>query len=731
MSFSVFRDIVEDTGEQRRDFFKLLFGKAEGYVCVAYLGRDDKKMHHRFFKWPGELEQMLENIEANVQHLVHAYFGVSIYKTPDNRTKNNIKECTNIWADLDTADPRSLLVRPSILIQSSPGKYQALWLLQEPIDRYEAEEIARKISYAHADDGADKCWDASHVLRIPYTPNLKYGDLQNAPIVGILHAERYIYRPKDFNVYPTPKALRQIEETDLENRVPSESNLAEIEFKYTFSEEIRRLIYTEPDSDWSSAVWNLIRSMDEIHVDPEEMFVVVKQAACNKYRRDGRSENEIWRDIDKATIKKIEVMRLAPTASATVPKLMTSAETTLVLSRETFVERYIKWASNVTDAAVQYHQSGAFIILSSLLAGNIKLPTSFGRIIPNLWFMLLGNTTLTRKTTAMNMAMSLLYDVDERALLATDGSMEGILVGMRDRPKQPSIFLRDEFSGLLEVIAHKDYMAGFAEQLTKLYDGEPLRRLLRKETIDIKDPIFIMYVGGIKDKTQMLLTEELVMGGFMPRFVLITAEPDMDRIRPIGPPVETDREHREFIKNELFDLFSHYVSEVNVVNNGQNIGRIRNEFTAVLTPEAWKRYNDYEFLLTRTALDAGLAHLTPVYDRLAKSTLKAAILIAASTQREQRVVVTLQDLLHAIYYAQGWREYASEIVNGVGKTYDERIMDRLYRAISASTTPVPRGELMRIYQLDYKRADLLFRTMEQRGIIMMVNENGIKGYRVP
>lgn len=730
MSFSVFRDYVGATGTPRRDFFKLVFGQASGQVCVSYLTHGDRTMHKVWFEWPTKLEEMLKNIEAHCQQLVHAYFCPSLYDKPGKKNKENIRICTNVWADLDTCDPQLLLIRPSILVQTSPQRFQALWLLEDPVEPHVAEEISRRIAYYHADQGADKSgWDLSQLLRIPYTPNYKYGELSEAPLVTIIHAERSLFRPSDFDVYPTVRGIEFTKQSEPPQDTDESAQSIITRHLPMLGMDFERLFYETPQRDWSGALWNLIRICAESGLRPEETFIVTEAAACNKYRRDGRPETDLWHDVQKAYVKNIEHTKLIPTATSTIPELLSKEEELIVQDRETFIERYIKWASGLTDASVQYHQSGAFVILSALLAGNIKLPTSATTMIPNLWFMILGNTTITRKTTAMNLAMRLLYDVDDRALLATDGSIEGILVGMRDRPKQPSIFLRDEFTGLLEAIAHKDYMAGFAEQLTKLYDGEPLRRLLRKEVIDIKDPIFIMYVGGIKAKTQMMITEELVMGGFLPRFVIVTAEPDLTKVRPLGPPLPQDIEARELIKNELIDMHNHYVQETTVTSNGIAIGKTVKDFKAKLTPEAWQRYNQYEMLMTKTALDAGLDYLTPVYDRLAKSTLKAAVLIAASTQRSEQVVVELPDLLHAIYYARQWRAYASEIVNGIGKTYDERLMDKIYLSIRASSIGAARDEIMNLFMLDSKRADLIFKTMEQRKLIKLVDINGEKRYQ--
>ena len=44
------------------------------------------------------------------------------------------------------------------------------------------------------------------------------------------------------------------------------------------------------------------------------------------------------------------------------------------------------------------------MILSCLLAGATRIESSIGNIATNLWMMVLGETTITRKSTAMKMA---------------------------------------------------------------------------------------------------------------------------------------------------------------------------------------------------------------------------------------------------------------------------------------------------------------------------------------
>lgn len=736
MSTGAFREIIEGTEEQRRTFFKLIFGpEATGYACIAFLEHTTRKMQQLWFEYPAQLEDMLVSISEHSKRLAHFYFSTALYEAHEGkntREKQHATTSTIIHCDLDTCDPRLLLVEPSILVQSSPGRFQAFWILEHPVHPAEAEDVNRRIAYYHKDQGADMCHDAGHLMRIPYTPNYKHGDINTAPIVAVLHAKPGRFRISDFSCYPNVVALKFLDNPGEMPDLPSEDgNEVIARYRAVLPTIFYPLYDREPEQkSWSEPLWHMMSLCMEAGLRREETFIVARDAKCNKYARDGRPETELWQDVQRLYVKQIEKLQLAPTTNAEIPELLTDAEARRVQARPSFIERYMEWAGKKTDAPRQYHQAGAFIILSALMSGSIHLPTSHSRIYPNMWFMILAGTTVTRKSTAMRIAFELLREIDSEAEMATDGSPEGILVGLRDRPGQSSIFHKDEFTGLLDAIAHKEYMAGFGEQLTKLYDGDDIKRLLRKEVIHVKDPRFIIFAGGIKEKTQMLLTEEHVMSGFIPRFVFITAEGDPANIRPTGPPVPMqDLDERELLVNELVEMHAHYTAPTPVMQGGKMVGTLPTQFAATMTKQAWERYNVFEEQMRQTAFSMGRAHLIPVHERLSTSVLKAAMLLAAARKREDGLVIEEIDILHAIYYGQRWREYASEIVNGIGKTFDERLIDQIMTYVRKNDSGASRAELMTLFSLDFKRADLIFGTMIQRNMVYALDIGGQKRYR--
>lgn len=694
-------------------FFKIAFTREPGYVCIATIAPDMEGVPtERFFLWPEKLPEMLQYI-AEVGSSANVYFCPQLLDYPKRR-KVAVRYCTNVWADLDSCAPDKLLVRPTILIESSPNRYQALWSLAEPVPPADGEALSRRVAYAHAHQGADRSgWDLGQLIRVPGSFNHKY----SPPVeVNILDVTRSRFRSTDFIEYPevhntelltlplpTPEVLPTLDPLELMQK-----------YRRALNPQSFILFDQEPHGSWSEVLWKLMLLLFEAGMEREEVFYVTLSAKCNKYERDKKPPEFLWRDVCRAYLRHEENVNVIVTQSEQ-PDLLSSEEIAWAKSQETFVERYTKWASGLGDAATQYHPAGAFIILSSLLGGRVRLPTSFGVVGLNLWFMILADTTLTRKSTAMDLAIDLLALVDEDAILATDGSIEGLMTGLQHRSGRPSVFLRDEFSGLIEAMTKKDYMAGMMETLTKLYDGKMQKRLLKKEAVTITKPVLIIFAGGIKAKVQQLLSLEEISSGFIPRFLFVTAESSTARMQPMGPPTVRDYSGRDSLVEEMQELYSHYVQAAGVQNRGTFQVPTFREWDAELTPAAWARYNKFEQDMMQAGMDSGRPELmTPMYDRMSKSTLKAAVLLSASRQREETVVVEESDIVLAIWYCRDWRNYGNDVVNGVGKNAAERSLERTLHAITRNPG-ITRGKLMQTYHLTAREADAIFTTLEQRG----------------
>lgn len=1045
-----------------KSFFKLLFGKTQGWLCIAYINPTSRSFKEKFFQYPAELTVIADDIIKNSDDK-NIYFCPQLFKsgTAGSRRKDNVSVVTCAWSDLDKCHPENLLVAPSISFESSPNRYQAFWLLDE-VEPAVAEDLSRRIAYAHKKHGADLSgWDLTQLLRVPHTKNMKYKD---APEVKILTISDVEYGLEDFAEYPEVHSFSKEEVGD----VPDVSNIDVDDLLEAHAISLNPMVHTYyntvPDpGKWSHALYSLEMFLFEGGFSKEQVYAVCKKAACNKFERDKRPDSHLWRDVVSAYNHHVDNKETNVEEPEKLLTLLTEAERARVKELpDGFVERYIKWASDLSDAAKQYHQAGAFTILSALLCGHVILPTSYGSIIPNLWFMILGDTcqpldakvltptgwttmgelsagdkvigrngktitvtatkaihtdqvyrvmlkdgswteatadhlwsakidgyertittaqlayhasrtvnvgipivenpvefpernlsvdpyilgvwiaegsvdskeyyacfssgeqelvdevqkvlpdtlrlvkytnkwtwhiktkagagfsgsaasypnsvrdglskyglltlksdrrlipddykygsinqriavlqglldgdgyiskegyieyvttsrqlandvqeviqslggiasinepnrltitgkqvyrvsftspkgvvpfrlerkasrvkhstkqyrgileivptrttevrcisvdakdqlyvtddyivthnTLTRKSTSMDMAVDLLSEIDPDAVMATDGTLEGLMTILSGRPKKPSVFLRDEFSGLLDSMIRKDYMAGMPEMLTKLYDGKMMKRVLKRESFEVHDPRLIMFTGGIKTKVTQILTMEHVASGFMPRFIFITAESDITRIKPIGPPTDIDMGDRDKLLEELAKIKEHYQGfEPMKIGDQELTLAMPKEHKAVLSKEAWLRYNQLEMKLTQYGMDSEMPDaMTAVGGRLANSILKAAVLMSAARQFNAKttVYVTEDDILRAIKYGEAWRTYADEVISNVGITGDERLIDKIEAFIrQRGTIGVNRSTLLRTFKLTARQGRELLDTMVQRNMI--------------
>src|SRR5262245_18256010 len=293
--------------DARRTFFRLVLGQETGYVCLASLSREKpNKMREEYFHWPDQAEEFLSAVEERIP-------GRDVYFCPQllgarKRAKANVVLCPVIWADLDECDPDLMHVKPSVAVDSSPGRYQAIWVMETPSEPDIAEKLSRRIAYAHAAEGADRSgWDLSQLLRVPMSFNYKYA-APNPATVRTISANRNVYRVEDFDMYPevTGFEYEDIPFPGNENLPQEDADAILLRFKYRINPLAQRLFLEAPDTDgpdgksWSEVLWRLELMLFESSMKREEVFIVARASACNKYARDGKPDEWLWREVCRA-----------------------------------------------------------------------------------------------------------------------------------------------------------------------------------------------------------------------------------------------------------------------------------------------------------------------------------------------------------------------------------------------------------------------------------------------
>ena len=713
--------VTQSKSELRLGFLELLFGTSKGYLCLATTDPRAPKtsFKQRFFDWPRESIKA-ENYILSVEVHHNVYFCVNLLSQME-RKKSNCLPTDVVWADLDKVNPDELTtLPPPIVIQSSPGRWQAFWRLTSKLDPFDAERYSRRIAYEIDADLSG--WDLTQLLRVPLTKNFKYHPPAEIVLERALETraqpelfEKAVEAPPEeapLTKLPTPTEIIKKPE-EIIAFYSSKLDMPKFLALYTYDHD--------EDADWSKLLWTLEIMCFSAGMEAEEVFIIAKSASVNKYERDGRPVEHLWREVIKAG----ETFGNLPPEKELLelPQLVGEPAT------ETFIDKYKDWALEATDATPEFHELSAMILLSSIMSASVRLDTSYGPIAPNLWGMVLGDSTVTRKTTSMKMAIDFLTALEPEMVVATDGSVEGILTAIATRPNKVSLFFRDEISGLFDSINKRDYLSTMPQTFASLYDvPQVFTRILRKETIRIESPAFVFYGGGIRDRVYQHINESWIESGFMPRFLIVSGEFNEEDMRLTGPPTELVTTHRKALTEQLADFYENYAAEVEI-NVGGVPMTMPPRILAELTTDAWTRYQAIEKELTIKGYGSLIRNVAlPTFDRMSKSILKMAVILACARQEpvKNRVTVDEDDVINAAWYGQKWGRHSVELILNAGKAPVEKELDIVYNKI-ANNPGILRSTLMQHLHLTSKSATELLTTLEDRGMIRHQKQG--RGYR--
>lgn len=209
----------------------------------------------------------------------------------------------------------------------------------------------------------------------------------------------------------------------------------------------------------------------------------------------------------------------------------------------TFIQKYLDFASPQTGAPRQYHFYAAYAILSTLIGRRATYHGAGGAKGPNLWMVILGPSSMAYKSTVTNIMAGVLRQFYEpRAkefILPSSGSYESFVEVLSERPQ--GILINDEFVSIIDWI-NKKYNAEMTGLLTKIYDygANTLTRRVgtRKnaQTYTITDPFVNAFYCSTFEWFNQKLDEGLIMGGFIPRHILIHVnEPSKEIPRTPAP----------------------------------------------------------------------------------------------------------------------------------------------------------------------------------------------------
>ena len=213
----------------------------------------------------------------------------------DRRQKAHARPTRLSWCDMDESDPFAYRPDASLIWETSPDRYQGLWLLNGWHSVEEAEGYSRSLADRH---GGDTGWTITKMLRVPGSVNHK--PQYDEPFVRLVHRNwnRIADRP------PLPEIAHAMDAGEFVNPDAHDPQKVFDKYKDKLHAKARTLIrHTRVrEKDRSSCIHLMIACLHEVGASTDEIASIMWNSPYfiekHGYQLD-RLDAEIWRITSK------------------------------------------------------------------------------------------------------------------------------------------------------------------------------------------------------------------------------------------------------------------------------------------------------------------------------------------------------------------------------------------------------------------------------------------------
>jgi hypothetical protein len=276
----------------------------EGYVFLPWIPGTTKNKEERrknyhegpAFEWPADRDKIKRWLEVHATD--DLYFAPCLFEDK-RRLEQAAAPERALWADLDEADPEvfNQEYRPTIAWESSPGRFQGVWLLADgKVGLSWAGKENHRLTLAVGADPSG--WDTTQLLRVPGRPNYKFTYKEangGKPAPGTLlwdNGPRYVVA--DFEDLPEIVSAGSDNSADLLD----EDVLANVDrhdvwarVRLKVSHRVREFMAIRRESDVSGdrseVLWEIGRELADAGCSAAEIVAVIKPTVWNKYAGRG------------------------------------------------------------------------------------------------------------------------------------------------------------------------------------------------------------------------------------------------------------------------------------------------------------------------------------------------------------------------------------------------------------------------------------------------------------
>ncbi len=413
---------------------------------------------------------------------------------------------------------------------------------------------------------------------------------------------------------------------------------------------------------------------------------------------------------------------------------------------ESNFKKMLRYYNDVSISPVEYLVTSLLTALSGAIGKNayFKITNSLN-IYLNVFAVIVGGSTLMRKTTAMNLVTQDLNRINtkkqkeysenldkylkdaeyhkenkikfdepkptrEFLILPQNSTVESLADILKDSKR--GLMLHSEFGGFLQQL-NKGYSADAKQFLTTLYDVPLSYEFGRttKENTYLERPYFAFLGASTIEWIKNYSNQSDLTSGFFARFIFsIRNIPDKDYI-PLLKLKDITRQSPYYLNTR--EIFTWLCD-------------IREEIKLDLTKEATEYHIEYDRQSYYELLSSENNEELSFKGRLLTYTLKFAGLI---TLCDKRTVVNLQDIEDAILLTDYYKQNVELLLNSeLNRTELSNQEERIINLLEKNSTSLKRSEVMKRTRMSSKELDIVIRNLKEKDLLITkVERNNSNG----
>lgn len=393
------------------------------------------------------------------------------------------------------------------------------------------------------------------------------------------------------------------------------------------------------------------------------------------------------------------------------------------MPRNNLIIKYIDTISLMTSAYPEWHFAMIVSILSNISARKLKISMRHKVIYPNIWFFLLGLSTVAQKTTAFELAEEVVNKVSSElgskemvtSRLPGSFSPEGFGDSLNECNGLGFLW-KDEVGDLLKSM-EKDYMSNMRDLLCDLYGCKTFHRKLKKEVIYVETPFVNMTLATTPDTFKEYANVNDLTSGWLYRYIYLYPEYDKNWMA-LGQRSEKD--HKQI--SDLVLLLKIKVEAISRIQKGNEIN-FTFESGCLEFYEKWSERMYYKAQKGRNQIEAAFI------GRLEDYVLKLATIFTFGestfkTEISKKTMEMTCQLVENYFLPMALK--VADMVRSTKNNIIEKVLD----IIKTNGGKIDRSNLLRKSRLKARELDDVCLTLMESEEVNVYTKNRIKWYEL-